>query len=129
MPRFEKVTFNRDNKYDIQLGQGHAAEERLVEILQNTKLELKTENWLWEQTGNICIEYARGDRPSGIGATKADFWVHELRREPDLLALVIVPMERMKALCRRAYSVGKKAQGGDYGKTKVIKLPLSWLWR
>jgi hypothetical protein len=44
--------------------------------------------WQWEQTGNICIEYRQRDQPSGIAATKADVWVHEIapRRANPVLA-------------------------------------------
>jgi N6-adenosine-specific RNA methylase IME4 len=84
----DKVTFNRDKKFDLQLSASLRHERKLADIITGGKIELKTETWQREQTGNICIEYACDSRPSGIATTEADIWVHELRRDDARLSLV-----------------------------------------
>ena len=59
-----KIKFNRDGNFDLQLSDALVNERRLAEIFSAAKIEkieLKSETWLWERTGNICIEYARTD--------------------------------------------------------------------
>lgn len=124
----KRITYNADEKYDLQLSAAHIAERRLGEIFEHAtiaKIELKTEAWLWEQTGNICIEYCHGGRPSGLAATEADMWVHELRRDGETLCYLMFPAERLKRLAREAYRAGRRREkGGDGGRSKVVLLRL-----
>jgi hypothetical protein len=64
-----KISFNRDGKFNLQLNQALLNERRLANIFQNQKIEkieLKSETFQWEQTGNIAIEYRCDGKPSGI---------------------------------------------------------------
>jgi len=61
-----QFTFNRDNKWDIQLQQGQIAERDLADLLCQ-KIELKSESYLWRRTGNICIEFSQNCRPRHRG--------------------------------------------------------------
>jgi hypothetical protein len=101
-------------------------ERRLAEIFSAgriEKIELKSETWLWERTGNICIEYRQDGRASGIALTEADYWVHELRRDDKTLCYLMFPTERLKEL---AWTVGRYHQGGgDGGRFCNILIPLS----
>ena len=121
--------FNNDKKFDIQLSQALQAEKRLAEIFsvkKIEKIELKTETWQWEQTGNICIEYKFDGKPSGIAATEADYWVHELRRDNETLCYLMFPIERFKKLARHFHDIGsKRAKSGDGGKSEVVLIPLA----
>lgn len=120
--------FNKDSKFDIQLRLGEQAEQLLHDRLQGAKLELKTESWQWEKTGNICIEYEYRGRPSGIAATQADFWVHELRRDGLTLIYLILPVWKLRQVCRQAWLEGSHRQNsGDNGYSKVILLPIAKL--
>src|SRR5580692_11142434 len=95
----QKIKFNRGSKFDFQLSAALINERRLAEIFSAAKIEkieLKSETWLWERTGNICIEYRQNGRPSGIDATEADYWVHELRRNGATLCYLMFPTERLK---------------------------------
>jgi hypothetical protein len=65
---------NHDKKIDIQLSQALIDERRLMDVFREArieKIELKSESWQWERTGNICIEYRCDGRPSGISTTEA----------------------------------------------------------
>lgn len=129
----EKITFNRDNKFDLQLNDALIAERRLADIFEHLdihKIELKTETWQWEQTGNICIEYRQNDQPSGIAVTEADCWVHELRRNGQTLCYLMFPIDRLKELARLAYKEGRYHEGGgDGGRFCNILIPLLWVLR
>lgn len=123
-----KIVFNRDDKFDLQLDAALIAERRLAEIFafgDIAKVELKTESWQWEQTGNIAIEYARDGKPSGIASTEAGYWVHELRREGETLVYLMFPIERLKWLARRAYRAGRyRVKGGDDERSSNVLIPL-----
>src|SRR5215468_10178544 len=109
------ITFNRDGKFDLQLSQALIDERRLGDIFATArieKIELKSESWLWEQTGNICIEYRQDDQPSGIAITEADYWVHELKRDGQTLVYLMFPIERLKELAREQYQKGNYREGG-----------------
>ena len=106
----EKIAYNSGIKFDLQLSNALVRERALGEIFEGAKLEkieLKSETWQWEQSGNICIEYANGGKPSGIAATDADLWVHELRRDGETLCWLMFPIERLKQLARQAYAAGR----------------------
>lgn len=130
------ITFNRDNKFDIQLSASLVRERALGEIFRtavfdgwrDVDIELKSETWQWERTGNICVEYQQDGQPSGIAATKADIWVHELRRDDETLCWLMFPIERLKALAREAYRQGRYHEGGgDGGRFCNVLIPLSWV--
>lgn len=126
-----KVTFNQDRKFDLQLDQALIHERHLGEVFAEMKIErpvrieLKSETWQWEQTGNICIEYRQRGAPSGIATTEADFWVHELRRDDQTLVYLMFPIDRLKALARAAVQEGRARQGvGDRGEYDVALIRL-----
>jgi hypothetical protein len=125
----KSISFNRDRKFDIQLGDALIHERRLAQIFGERKIEkieLKSETWQWEQTGNIAIEYACDGKPSGISTTEADFWVHELRRGGETLVYLMFPIDRLKALAREAFRQGRyRKNGGDGGRFDVVVLPLA----
>lgn len=114
----QKVIFNRNGKFDLQLDQALINERRLAEIFcaaKIEKIELKSETWQWERTGNICIEYRQNGQPSGIAITEADYWVHELKRDGKTLCYLMFPVERLKELARKAYAEGRYREGGGDG--------------
>jgi hypothetical protein len=124
----EKITFNHNKKFDIQLSAALVNERHLAEIFAAAKLEkieLKSETWQWEQTGNICIEYLCDGQPSGISTTEADYWVHELRRDDETLVYLMFPVDRLKAVARLAIKQGRSRSGaGDKGRFTVALIPL-----
>lgn len=128
----EKIAFNRDNKFDIQLSQALIHERKLAEIFLGSNLErmpvlraeLKTETWQWRRTGNIAIEYQCDGKPSGISITQADWWVHQLCDDDGrTLVYFVFPVEELKTLCRSAMRAGRYHKGGgDDGRFNNILL-------
>jgi hypothetical protein len=127
-PKIDGVSFRHDRKFDIQLAQALINERRLAEIFavgKIEKIELKSETRQWEETGNICIEYASDGHPSGISTTEADYWVHELRRDGATLVYLMFPLERLKELARVAYLAGRHRKGGDGDRMEMVLLSLA----
>jgi hypothetical protein len=135
------VTFSDPNnwderrKWDLQLSQALINQQRLGEIFAYKRIgsiELKTETWLWQRTGNICIEYRQRGVPSGIAVTTADYWVHELKDDNgETLVYLMFPLPRLKALARhwKAQPGHDKHQGGDRGEYDNIVIPLRAILR
>jgi hypothetical protein len=67
---------------------------------KSNKIELKHETYQLDKTGNISIEYMCNGRPSGIRPTQADLWVYEFRRGNGTALYLMLPVERLKQLCR-----------------------------
>ena len=128
MPFPEGVFHSQSEKFDFQLSEAIINERRLAEIFaakRIEKIELKSESVQWEDTRNICIEYARDGKPSGISVTTADYWVHELKRDGQTLVYLMFPIERLKELCRDAAKRGWLGHNaGDGGRQSVILLRL-----
>ena len=61
-----KPTKEDRKKFDLDLQYGEVREDRVAEMLQDKKIEVKSEKDLWQKTGNICVEYQSWGKPSGI---------------------------------------------------------------
>lgn len=125
----EPLSYCRDRKFDLQLSAALIHERRLGEIFTTgtlERIELKSETWQWERTGNICVEFRCAGRPSGISTTEATCWVHELRRDDATLVWLMFPIDRLKELARRAIRAGRWRSGaGDGGRFDVALIRLS----
>ena len=125
---------NDDDKFDIQLQQGKIQERKLAELLVGADIELievKAESYIWERTGNLCIEFEWDGKPSGIANTKAGVWAHVMLRAEDgeVMGWTLFKVERLKEICRQAYKEGRVRRGvGDDGKSAVILIRLRDLW-
>jgi hypothetical protein len=129
MTRFTKITSNRNRKFDLQLGKALDDEDRLAQLFQNAKIELKTERYQWKQYGNLAIEFMCDHQPSGISTTECDLWIHELRWEDRLVGYYIFPIEWLKEKCRREHARGNyRHNSGDDGRFSVILLRITELW-
>ena len=76
----ENLEPSKDNrkKFDIDLEYGKVREKQVADMLQDKKIEVKSERGMWQRTGNIAIEFESYGKPSGIAATESDYWFHNL---------------------------------------------------
>jgi len=119
------MTLNNDNKFDIDLQYGQIREQELADILQNEKIEVKTERDKWKETGNICIEFRCRGKPSGIAVTQASWWVHILADGDDTVCMLMFPTNKLKEIARRhVVNKAKVVDGGDDNLSKMVLLPL-----
>jgi|TARA_R110000744_G_scaffold1267_1_gene4474 hypothetical protein len=123
------MILNNNNKFDIDLKYGQIREEKLADILQNEKVEVKTERDKWKQTGNICIEFRCRGKPSGIAVTEAKWWVHILENGDDTFCMLMFPTEKLKEIARKYYANGKIVNGGDDNLSKMVLLPLKEIFK
>ena len=111
--------FDKDLKY------GQDRENRIVSILdaKKTKVEVKTERDWWFKTGNIAIEVECNGKPSGIMATKADYWIHILADGDKDYCRLIFDTPIVKRLAKK-YIKNIKS-GGDGWRSRFVLVPLS----
>ena len=113
-----------NKKFDIQLRQGQMLEEQLKQFFTGQSIEVKSERYIWEITGNLFIEYEYNNKPSGIAVTTADFWALCLIRDEQLLQMYIVPTDTLKRITRRYWGTERDVIGGDLKMSRGITVPL-----
>ena len=97
---------------------------------KGSKAEIKTERDIWAKTMNIAIEISNNGKPSGISTTEADYWIHVLSLDGKLEGMLIFDVDSLKSKIKR-FVKNKKARivnGGDYNKTKMVLLPIKYLF-
>jgi hypothetical protein len=75
------------------------------------------------RTFNGCIEFwnTKKNQPSGIGATKAEYWVHCIPDGEDGLQCYVIPTATL--LHEVIQSTGKKS-GGDFSASEFALIPM-----
>lgn len=69
------------------------------------------------ETGNIAVEYAYKEKPSGIEATGSTHWILVTKKE-----VLILSVKKLKELIKtRQY---KKTVGGDDNQSRLYLIPL-----
>ena len=119
----------KNNKFDIDLKYGQERERKLASILDKdkNKIEVKTERDWWFKTGNIAIEVECNGKPSGIMATKADYWVHILAEGDTDYCRMIFDTKTIKRLAKKYKSNIKK--GGDGWRSRFVLIPLAEIFQ
>jgi len=110
-------------KFDIDLAYGEVREQAIADMLQNKKVEVKSERGMWIKTGNIAIEYESYGKPSGIEATESDYWFHNLCVGDDIYATLVFETEQLKKILEIIPSK-KSVSGGDHNASRMWLLPL-----
>ena len=114
-------------KFDIDLQYGKIREEQVAEMLQNGKIEVKSERDIWQKTGNIAIEYESYGKPSGINATESDYWFHNLCIGDDVFATVVFKTKNLKRIINNL-DYKRSVSGGDHNASKMYLLNLKKLF-
>ncbi len=116
------------SNFDIDLAFAGKFEEQIRSIFEDGgKIEVKTENEIWKETGNIAIEIRYKGRRSGLSSTEAEYWIHILAEEGKMFTAFIFPVDRLKALCKKLLRKGiaRVVKGGDGFESEIILLPIS----
>lgn len=111
-----------DFKYDLKIGQ--LGEELLNDILQNKKIEVKRDSWVYK-SGNIAIEYESRGKPSGIAKSEADYWSFIFSGGYEDEIIIIIKSSRLKIICREYYKKGKVKSMGDNNTSKAVLIPIT----
>ena len=122
-----KPTKKDRKKFDLDLAYGQLHEDRIADMLQNKKIEVKTERDQWSKTGNICIEFQSWGKPSGIKATEADYWFHNLALGDDVFCTLVFSVDNLKKIVERL-DQHRVVNGGDHNASRMFLVNLSKLF-
>ena len=122
------VAFNKNFKYDLEFGE--IREQRVADILRHKKIEVKTERGIWQTTGNVAIEIAWRNKPSGLASTEATYWLHILEKDGQEFCSFLFPVDVLK---NRIKELQKNKQirivmGGDDEQSKLVLISISELF-
>ena len=89
--------------------------------------EIKSETYSFK-TKNMCVEYNYNNQPSGINATKADYFCHFSIESIDknIYTLYIIPTNDLKDMINKK-EYFKDMRGGDGMKSKFYLIKLNKL--
>jgi hypothetical protein len=113
-------------KFDIDLEYGTIREDKIAEMLTGKKIEVKSEKDLWQKSGNICIEYESWGKPSGIRATEADYWFHNLCVGDNEFCTLVFKTDVLKTIVEKLDTF--KTVCGDHKASKMYLLNLQKLF-
>jgi hypothetical protein len=119
-------------KFSQDLKFGKENEAKIVDMLENSSIEVKTERDMWANTGNIAIEIARGNlsNPTGLTLSKSDVWIQALSFKGEIVGFLCFSTQRLLSFVRWLYRA-KKVKAipmGDGLKTFGVLIPLSKLF-
>ena len=118
MPLNKSTDIKELKKFDIDLSFGQQWEQYIDEMFSGAKTcEVKTERDKWAKTGNICIESQSYGKPSGIEATEADLWVHNLTVDNELICSLVFPVDKLKEILPQLPK--RSVMGGDNNASKL----------
>tara|TARA_R100001463_G_scaffold55362_2_gene106853 strand:- start:7472 stop:7840 length:369 start_codon:yes stop_codon:yes gene_type:complete len=102
-------------------------EDKIAEMLQDKKIEVKTERGMWTSTGNIAIEFESYGKPSGINATESDYWFHNLAVDDDVYCTLVFSTKNLKKIVEKL-DKHRVVNGGDNYASKMYLVNLSKLF-
>ena len=120
-------TVSNRKKFDIDLCYGKVREKRVANMLQDKKIEVKSERDMWARTGNIAIEYESYGKPSGISATESDDWFHNICIGDDTFATLVFDVPSLKRIIDNL-DEKRTVSGGDNGASKMYLVSLQKLF-
>lgn len=116
--------------FDVDLQFGKHFEEMIDDIFKGVHTsEIKTERDQWVGYGNMVVETAHRDKPSGLTRTESDLWIHNFAYKGELVFSIMTPVERLKQVVALMAEdkVSRKTKGGDGWKSELHLLPLAQL--
>ena len=126
MSSLEPSVANR-KKFDLDLEYGKVREQQVADMLQDKKIEVKSERDVWQKTGNIAIEYECYGKPSGINATESDYWFHNLCIGDETFATIVFDTASLKRIINNL-DCKKSVSGGDNNASRMYLLNLQKLF-
>ena len=115
------------NNFDLDFEFGTIYEEKLEKILRGNKVEVKTERFDWQETGNIAIEIKYYGKDSGLCATDADYWFHLLTdSNGKIVGGFFFPVPELRKMVRNFVSAGLASvvKGGDNNASTLVLVPI-----
>jgi hypothetical protein len=117
------MIFNNDKRFDLDLAYGQVFEQKVAEILGQSKIEVKTEKDKWKTTGNIVIEYESRGKPSGIITTEADYWLHNCAVGDNIVFSLLLKVSTLRQYIAKHNP--RSVRGGDDMTSKLYLIKLT----
>ena len=114
-------------KFDIDLNYGEVREQLVADMLQNKKIEVKSERDIWQKTGNIAVEYESYGKKSGIKATESDYWFHNLCMGDEVYATLVFRTDVLRRIID-SLDYTKSVNGGDHNASRMYLLNIQKLF-
>jgi len=129
MSSLEPSVANR-KKFDLDLQYGKVREKRVADMLQDKKIEVKSERGMWMRTGNIAIEYECRGKKSGIAATEADYWFHNLCVGDQVYGTLVFETKMLKRIVNTSINENqvRSVSGGDHNASKMYLMNIQNLF-
>ena len=122
-----KPTKKDQKKFDLDLQFGEIREDKIREMFEDKKIEVKSERGMWMKTGNICIEYESYGKPSGIKATESDYWFHNLCVGDKEFCTIVFDTSMLKLIVDKLDTF-KTVSGGDHNASRMYLVNLQKLF-
>ena len=122
-----KPTKENRKKFDLDLEYGTIREDKVATMLQDKKIEVKSERGMWMKTGNIAIEYQSYGKPSGIKATESDYWFHNLCIGDNEYCTLVFKTDVLRTIVDKLDTF-KTVSGGDHNARQMYLVNLQKLF-
>jgi len=112
------MNYKSDFKYDLLMGILDG-ESWVHSLLENKKIEVKTDATISARTGNVYVEYECRGKRSGISTTEADYWVFKLADE----RAIVIGTQQLKGRLKELVASGRATSGvmgGDNNLSRGI---------
>ena len=109
--------------FDIDLKYGQIKEQKVKDMFSNCTIEVMSERNWWKKTGNIAIEYEYRGKPSGIYATKSDYWFHRLEEDKEEFCTLVFKTSTLKKIVDK-YKNKLTKNVGDNKASKCVLIPI-----
>ena len=114
-------------KFDLDLKYGKVKEKIIADMLQDKKIEVKSERGMWLDTGNIAIEFESYGKPSGITATESDYWFHNLCIGEEIYGTLVFKTDMLKKIIKNTPNK-REVSGGDNKASKMYLMNIQKLF-
>ena len=114
-------------KFDIDLQYGKVKEKIIADMLQDKKIEVKSERGMWLDTGNIAIEFESYGKPSGITSTESDYWFHNLCIGEEIYGTLVFKTDMLKKIIKNTPNK-REVSGGDNKASKMYLMNIQKLF-
>ena len=102
-------------KFDIDLQYGQVREKIVADMLQDKKIEVKSESY---------------GKPSGINATDSDYWFHNLCVGDQVFTTLVFETKMLKKIINESINANqvRSVSGGDHNASKMYLMNIQNLF-
>tara|TARA_R110000796_G_C14221206_1_gene394623 strand:+ start:94 stop:471 length:378 start_codon:yes stop_codon:yes gene_type:complete len=110
-----------DFTHDLKIGQ--EGEKLVAEMVEGDKVEIKSEQDQYKDTGNVFVEFSSRGKASGIAITEAKWWAINFMIKGEHQSTSILSTDRLKKMVkeRGKYRI---VNGGDNNTSRGFLVPI-----